>query len=97
MSLGILSSQFAKYEEALKKRQLPPAMNSGYAGTAGYYWNVIPAMISAQSGYGALSTATGVPVGTPSEESMEKVGGGVNGTGASDVPTGESVGGTAAY
>jgi hypothetical protein len=72
-------------------------LGANYLGAAGYDWNVIPAMISAQSGYGDLSTTTGVPVGTPSEESMEKVGGGVNGTGIDDVPTGASVGGTVTY
>jgi hypothetical protein len=68
----------------------------GYAGY-GAFWTQYPGIIAGESGYGGMSTTTGVPVGTPSEESMEKVGGGVNGTQANDVPTGESVGGTAAY
>ena len=69
----------------------------GYQGY-GAFWMQYPGIIAGQSGYGAMSTTTGATVGTPSEETMRKVGGGVNGTDAGDgVPSGESVGGTAAY
>jgi hypothetical protein len=68
----------------------------GYNGY-GAFWTQYPGIIGGLSGYGAMSTTTGATVGTPSEESMQKVGGGVVGTGVGDVPTGESVGGTAAY
>ena len=41
------------------------------------YWTNIPSMIMGINGGGALSTTTGVPLGTPSEEILAKVGGGV--------------------
>jgi hypothetical protein len=70
----------------------------GYAGY-GAFLTQYPGIISGQSGYGDMSTTTGVPVGTPSEESMEKVGGGPAGADTDDAaPTqGMSQGGTAAY
>jgi hypothetical protein len=68
----------------------------GYTG-AGIMWNEMPAVIGGLPSGEPISTTTGVPVGTPAEESMEKVGGGVNGTQADELPTGNSVGGTAAY
>ena len=68
----------------------------GYAGY-GYYWNAYPAMVAGQTDFGGVSTETGVPIGTPSEESTEKVGGGPNGADTDDsAPTqGMSQGGTA--
>lgn len=63
----------------------------GYAGTPGYAWNVMPGLLGGISGYAALSTITGVPVGTPEVESESKVGGGVT---DAQVP---DLGGTAAY
>lgn len=68
----------------------------GYNGY-GAFWAQYPGIIAGQSGYGAMSTTTGAPVGTPSEESMEKVGGGPSGADTSDTaPTqGMSQGGTA--
>jgi hypothetical protein len=69
----------------------------GYAGY-GYYWNAYPAMVSGQQGDGGVSTQTGVPIGTPSEDSMGKVGGGNLGADSDNSPTqGMSQGGTAAY
>jgi hypothetical protein len=68
----------------------------GYNGY-GAFWTQYPGRIAGASGYGAMSTTTGATVGTPSEESMLKVGRGVLGTGAKDGATGGSVGGTAAY
>lgn len=65
-----------------------PAM--GYAGY-GFFWNTYPALIAGTSDYAGVSTTTGVPVGTPSEESMLKVGGGPT---KAEVP---DYGGTAAY
>lgn len=65
-----------------------PAM--GYAGY-GAFWQQYPGMIAGVSGYGAMSTTTGVSVGTPSEESMLKVGGGPS---QAEIP---DYGGTAAY
>jgi hypothetical protein len=65
-----------------------PAM--GYSGY-GYFWNNYPAMIAGTSDYASMSTTTGAPVGTPTEESMLKVGGGPS---QADVP---DYGGTAAY
>lgn len=47
----------------------------GYNGY-GAFWQQYPGIIAGQSGYAAMSTATGSPVGTPTEESMLKVGGG---------------------
>ena len=41
------------------------------------YWTNIPSMIMGINAGGALSTETGVPLGTPSEEIFAKVGGGV--------------------
>ena len=41
------------------------------------YWTNIPSMIMGINAGGALSTQTGVPLGTPSEEIFAKVGGGV--------------------
>jgi NADH:ubiquinone oxidoreductase subunit F (NADH-binding) len=41
------------------------------------YWTNIPSMIMGINGGGALSTTTGVPLGTPSEEILAKIGGGV--------------------
>jgi hypothetical protein len=70
----------------------------GYNGY-GAFWTQYPGMIAGQSGYGGMSTITGVPVGTPSEDSMKKVGGGPSrALGDTAVPTqGMSQGGTAAY
>lgn len=65
-----------------------PAM--GYSGY-GYFWNNYPSMIAGKSDYAGMSTTTGVPVGTPTEESMLKVGGGPSQAEVSDY------GGTAAY
>jgi len=65
-----------------------PAM--GYSGY-GYFWNNYPSMVAGTSDYAAVSTTTGVPVGTPTEESMLKVGGGRK---RAEVP---DYGGTAAY
>jgi hypothetical protein len=50
----------------------------GYSGY-GAYWTQYPYMISGESGYGAMSTATGSPIGTPDPGIDGKVGGGVNG------------------
>jgi len=41
------------------------------------YWTNIPSMLMGINGGAALSTQTGVPLGTPSEEILAKVGGGV--------------------
>jgi hypothetical protein len=62
-----------------------------YAGSAGIYWDQMPAFIGGQSGYQALSTETGVPMGTPAVEDELKVGGGPS---QAQVP---AYGGTAAY
>ena len=68
----------------------------GYNGY-GAFWGLYPGIIGGLSGAGSVSTTTGATVGTPGEESMEKVGGGAVGTSAETVPTGNTVGGTAAY
>jgi hypothetical protein len=68
----------------------------GYSGY-GMFWQQYPGIIAGQSGFLNVSTTTGSTVGTPSEEYMQKVGGGVNDAGNDDGPTGYSVGGTAAY
>jgi hypothetical protein len=67
-----------------------PAM--GYNGY-GYYWGQYPAIVGGTSDYQAMSTITGVPVGTPEPEyqSEAKVGGG---PAQAEVP---DYGGTAAY
>jgi hypothetical protein len=62
-----------------------------YAGSAGIYWDQMPAIIAGSSGYSALSTETGVPMGTPAIDSELKVGGGPS---QAEVP---DYGGTAAY
>jgi hypothetical protein len=49
-----------------------------YAGRAGVMWSQMPALIAGDSGYGSLSTQTGVPMGTPDVEYEQKVGGGPN-------------------
>jgi hypothetical protein len=49
-----------------------------YVGSAGIYWDQMPAFIAGQSGYAGLSTETGVPMGTPNVEYEQKVGGGPN-------------------
>jgi hypothetical protein len=68
----------------------------GYNGY-GAFWTQYPGIIAGQSGYAAMSTTTGATVGTPSEESMLKVGRGVKGAVSNKIPAGDSVGGTAAY
>lgn len=68
----------------------------GYSGY-GMFWQQYPGIIAGQSGFLNVSTTTGATVGTPSEEAMQKVGGGVKGTEITSGPTGSSVGGTAAY
>lgn len=51
-------------------------LQTGMSGLSNYWWN-LPAMIQGVGGGGALSTETGAPLGTPSEELFAKVGGGV--------------------
>jgi hypothetical protein len=63
----------------------------GYAGN-GMYWNNYPGLLSGISGYAAVSTATGSPVGTPEVPANDlKVGGGPS---QAEIP---DYGGTAAY
>lgn len=65
----------------------------GYNGY-GAFWTQYPGIIAGQSGYAAMSTTTGVPVGTPSEESFAK------GDRAAEIglmSDGGAQGGTAAY
>jgi len=62
-----------------------------YAGSAGIYWNQMPAFIAGQSDFAGFSTETGVPMNTPVVESETKVGGGPS---SAQVP---DYGGTAAY
>lgn len=62
-----------------------------YAGSAGIYWDQMPAFIGGQSGYAGLSTETGAPMGTPAIDSELKNGGGPT---TAQVP---DFGGTAAY
>lgn len=64
MSSSTLGNQF--------KGNLQPGMSGLY----NYWWN-LPYMIQGINGGAALSTQTGVPLGTPSEEILAKVGGGV--------------------
>jgi len=64
MSSSTLGNQF--------KGNLQPGMS----GLSNYWWNM-PYMIQGINGGAALSTETGVPLGTPSEEILAKVGGGV--------------------
>ena len=64
------------------------------------YWTNIPSMIMGINGGAALSTTTGVPVGTPSEDILSKVGGGVKTADTMDgetpaITSGMSQGGTA--
>jgi hypothetical protein len=62
----------------------------GYNGY-GAFWTQYPGIIAGESGYGAMSTDTGSPVGTPDVGYTDKVGGGAT---AAQVP---DYGGTAAY
>jgi hypothetical protein len=62
-----------------------------YVGSAGIYWNQMPAVIGGISGYAGLSTETGSPMGTPAIDSELKNGGGPT---TAQVP---DLGGTAAY
>lgn len=62
-----------------------------YAGSAGIYWNIMPAMIGGIADYAGLSTETGAPMGTPDVQNEAKVGGG---PAQAEVP---DYGGTAAY
>ena len=65
----------------MKKRMRMSSSDLGvqFEGVSGLsnYWTNIPSMIMGINGDGALSTETGVPLGTPSEEITAKVGGGV--------------------
>lgn len=61
----------------------------GYNGY-GYYWGQYPAIVGGTSDYQAMSTVTGVPVGTPESDTGKNAG-------LDEAPTGTSVGGTAAY
>jgi hypothetical protein len=62
-----------------------------YAGSAGIYWNQMPAFIGGISDFSGFSTETGVPMGTPAVSDELKVGGGPT---SAQVP---DFGGTAAY
>jgi hypothetical protein len=62
-----------------------------YVGSAGIYWNQMPAFIAGQNNFAGFSTLTGVSEGTPIEAEFGKVGGG---TAEAQVP---DYGGTAAY
>jgi hypothetical protein len=62
-----------------------------YAGSAGIYWNQMPAFIGGISDFAGFSTETGVPMGTPAVSDELKVGGGPT---SAQVP---DYGGTAAY
>jgi hypothetical protein len=64
MSSSTLANQF--------KGNLQPGMS----GLSNYWWNM-PYMIQGINGGAALSTETGATLGTPSEEILAKVGGGV--------------------
>jgi hypothetical protein len=77
----------AAYEEQMRQRFNRP-VETGYSG-AGYYYSQVPAMYGASSGYAALSTVTGVTMGTP--EGAEW---GNSQLGKDDTPTGDTVGGT---
>lgn len=73
--------------------------NLGYSGY-GYYWNVYPGLVSGQQGVEGVSTEAGVPVGTQDVTSQDqlKVGGGaLQADGNEQTPSGDTVGGTAAY
>jgi hypothetical protein len=62
-----------------------------YAGSAGIYWDKMPAFIGGISDFSGFSTETGVPMGTPAVDSELKNGGGPT---TAQVP---DFGGTAAY
>lgn len=76
MSLARLSNQFYETEESKKRKVTRDTRQDGFFGL-GYYWENLPNMIAGINGGGALSTTTGVTFGTPSEEILAKVGGGV--------------------
>jgi hypothetical protein len=62
-----------------------------YVGSAGIYWNKMPAFIAGQNSFAGYSTLTGVPEGTPIQAEFGKVGGGAP---EAQIP---AYGGTAAY
>jgi hypothetical protein len=70
----------------------PQGDGPAYQGKAGLYWDVMPNMISAKSGFQKMSTETGAPMGTPDvTDGTAKVGGGAA---KAEVP---AYGGTAPY
>jgi hypothetical protein len=75
MSLGVISPQIAQAWEDKQRKVLNRGLEPGYSGV-GFYADMVPAMIAGLTRYGGLSTETGVPLGTPTEESMLKAGGG---------------------
>jgi hypothetical protein len=75
MSLGVISPQNAEAWEEKQRKVLNRGLEPGYSG-AGFYADMVPAMVAGLTRYGGISTATGSPLGTPTEESMLKTGGG---------------------
>lgn len=61
--LGLYGNQGTakRFEQDMARRFARPLGELGYSG-AGFYYTAMPAMISGVSGYGGVSTQTGVPV-----------------------------------
>jgi len=82
--------------EAAMRRSSHDRPEPGYSGT-GYWWNNYPAYVGGLGDYNAAASSTGGSLeaiqatSTLGSEAVAKD------AGLDDVPTGESVGGTAAY
>jgi hypothetical protein len=82
--------------EAAQQRSSRDIVEPGYSGT-GYWWRNYPAYISGLGDYNAVASSTGGSLDAIQkmpETGSEAV---AKDAGIDDVPTGESVGGTAAY
>lgn len=90
----LLSVQLQQDIEEQTRRKMKDRPVSNYSGT-GFWWNNYPAYIGGQTQYDPLTTTTGSNYGALTPEPGSQAVAQDAGVDAS-VPTGESVGGTAA-
>ena len=67
--LGLYGNQgtYEQYEQQMARRFDRPLGERGYSG-AGFYYTGYPSMVSGVSGYGGISTQTGMPIGANDPE-----------------------------
>jgi hypothetical protein len=67
--LGLYGNQGTaeQYEQSMARRFDRPLGERGYSG-AGFYYTGYPSMVSGVSGYGGISTQTGMPIGANDPE-----------------------------